>query len=885
MYRSAGIKIACILALFLINGCMGSTSPVTPGAVTGTPTSPGRQLSAQTHLWGYYNVLIDFERQTIEVVLNRDVMFTANVVTFLNSNPLCMTFHINDTPTGPDYIDVDIDVSLTHPFPGMPQYNGYDVRGVFMGDGSLEMAYGDDLAYPAFGTDQYMLPDPDGGNGAPDGYTRWFNWTEFSTGGSSLLQYTQGKMATPGFAGSATLCPYSYFADGLGPNDDLWTWLNEHADQNGQFSSGATNTRNYYLRFPTPSPNVVYGYAVIANWEGEEPEFHPSNSVESVVCDVVDASNVYYVDPDTNGGNLILDISLFGWEYQPSTINIESTVLGSVYNSDAGAIAVGGGDNFSTYHVEIPADSVTDPEDNKFWVIAEYGEFDYSNEFGILNDAWDEPLAAFFRYDLFVSNQTSGVPEFTFSSIYFDGYGPDGTSDFPVPSDLPVDFDASASTGASTYDWDFDSDGTYEYVGDTTPFRSYAFPYDPGETYPVTYTVTLRINGGSTISHPIVITRGVYVDGMIGSSGGTGEITDPYNTINNGVTAAVPANCSVVMVCGDDGSSGQQVYNERINLDSSHSGIGLQGYSLNTSNSMPPAMRDFTPPYRDNNGYWYSECIYGLDADDVTVDGFEFENIRGVDDPNTHWSERVNVIIFVDSDNVQVSHTYCHHIFTNDSYWGWKPGYHINLNNCDSAKVENNLFTDAVIPADWGTVDWLYARDCANLVVCNNTVDQVDEGPWTGCWWVASTHGVSLYNTTSSEILNTLITNLTGIRWLTYPAGGGWGCIGSGNIDPVVDYCNVWNIRRAYGHPPTVNYSLWYRFDGDITEGPNCTNPGPADQDYGSDPLYVDTIYNHQLNTGSPCIDTGDPDILDYDGSQSDMGCYGGPGGDWNFEN
>ena len=68
-----------------------------------------------------------------------------------------------------------------------------------------------------------------------------FNFSEFSEGGMSLFSYTEGNFASPGFSGSATLCPYRYYADGLGTYEDLWTWLNDHPTQNGQFSSGATN--------------------------------------------------------------------------------------------------------------------------------------------------------------------------------------------------------------------------------------------------------------------------------------------------------------------------------------------------------------------------------------------------------------------------------------------------------------------------------------------------------------------------------------------------------------------------------------------------------------------------------------------------------------------
>jgi hypothetical protein len=47
------------------------------------------------------------------------------------------------------------------------------------------------------------------------------------------------------------------------------------------------------------------------------------------------------------------------------------------------------------------------------------------------------------------------------------------------------------------------------------------------------------------------------------------------------------------------------------------------------------------------------------------------------------------------------------------------------------------------------------------------------------------------------------------------------------------------------------------------------------------DPMFVSPMNDYHLQTGSLCIDTGDPGIFDYDSSRSDMGCYGGPGGNW----
>ncbi|MFA5967164.1 MAG: SBBP repeat-containing protein [Patescibacteria group bacterium] len=393
------------LLLLAVTSCAGGSgnavSPVTePEMTLGTMGHTGQ---SQTHLWGYYDIYIDIETQTAEAIPNRQAMFTANVVTFLNGNIANLNFHINSVPVGLDYLDVDIDVSITHPFPGLSQYNGYDVRGVFMGDGSATLQYNSDLHYPVLGTDQFMLADPVDEFGGPDGYTRWFNKPEFSTGGLPVLQYTQGKLATPDFNGDATLNAYKYFADGLGKNDNLWDWLNSHATQHGQFSSGTTNTRNYYLRFPN-TKGITFGYAVLANWEGEASEFHPSNTPEAVTCNVVDNSNVWYVNPIQNGGNLILDISLFGWSQQPSTIFIESTVLSASHEFTLDEMTpIGGTENYSTYHVEIPADHVTGTTNNELWIIAQYNAHDYTNEFGVTNLADTDPLATFSRCNLTVS--------------------------------------------------------------------------------------------------------------------------------------------------------------------------------------------------------------------------------------------------------------------------------------------------------------------------------------------------------------------------------------------------------------------------------------------------------------------------------------------------
>jgi len=386
-------------------------------------------------LWGYYDVLVNVAGDNIEVeiVPNRTVATTFNVVEIMNNSNVALNFVVNSAMPGIDYIDVDIDVSLTHPMTNAPQYNGYDVRGVFMGDGAASMQYNSALIYPVLGPEQFMLADPFDGLGGPDGYTRWFNNPEFLIPG--ILGYTKGKLAVNDNC-TATLNPYKYFADGLGVNTDLWDWLNTNSDGRGVFSSGQTNARNYYLRFPD-SKGVAYGYAVLANWEGVEPQLHPANTVETVVIDVSDTSNTWYTSPTENGGNIILDISVFGWEYQPS-IFIESTVLSVPYElASVEMTPVGGGEHYSTYHVEIPADNISGTEGQEYWVIAQYNDFDYANEFGVPNSAGTDPLASFFRFGLAIA---SVQPPF------IEIVSPNGGEQWGIGSNQEISWMSNAST-------------------------------------------------------------------------------------------------------------------------------------------------------------------------------------------------------------------------------------------------------------------------------------------------------------------------------------------------------------------------------------------------------------------------------------------------------
>jgi len=489
MKRFTALTVIVWTLLAVLTGCSGGSDPVTPATVENPAVKGHQAATSQTHLWGYYIVNVDPTSGTIEIIPVRNGTFTANVVNFLNSSPSGLAVSINGIINGADFIDIDVDVSITHPFPGLPMYNGYDVRGVFMGDGSSELIT-NELIHPVLGTDQFMMTDPvdPGSEGGPDGYTRWFNLPEFMSGGMPMFLYTQGNLASPGFDGTSMLNPYKFFADGLSEGDDLWSWLNDNPDRRGQFSSGATNTRNYYIRFPDDK-GITFGYAVTANWGGPEDDDHPSNADEAVGIFVADSSDLYFVDPGNSGGNLNLDISVWNWDaallagvMEEYKLFVESTVLSIRHEfSTLEMTPVDGDENFSTYSVEIPADDVQNIDGNEYWVIIEETDFDYSNEFGTPNDAWDDNLAAFFRFDVDVRGDILAWIEVT---------NPNGGEELTPGTSRSINWTSSGITGTVFLEYSDD-----DFVSDVQPIDSdidfdavgymWEVPCDPSDTVKV----------------------------------------------------------------------------------------------------------------------------------------------------------------------------------------------------------------------------------------------------------------------------------------------------------------------------------------------------------------------------------------------------------------
>jgi len=155
-------------------------------------------------------------------------------------------------------------------------------------------------------------------------------------------------------------------------------------------------------------------------------------------------------------------------------------------------------------------------------------------------------------------------------------------------------------------------------------------------------------------------------------------------------------------------------------------------------------------------------------------------------------------------------------------------GYGIECEYADSAVIRNNLVYDCECTGIG--VYW-----CLEATIENNTVKG---NGWNGI--VTIDYSPIIRN-------NILVENTRrGIEsrsWAT-------------STTPQIYYNDCW------GNP--INYMIEgsATFEGNISADPMFT----GEEDF-------------RLQWGSPCIDAGDPSILDRDSTRSDMGFYGGPGG------
>ncbi len=197
--------------------------------------------------WGEWTFYIDESHTQIDVVPKRQGRFHLNALKFLEEYcPDCLEIvglHNNGDGT------IDLTIRITHPFPGMPQYTAFDMKGIVMFQGSYEFPLENPawhLPTPYFRISWWNMGDPELLN--PDGYTpRWSpNWDSGSN--MPIFNYWEGK-----------------FASGV-PTADLNAYLDFYTnEERHMFQTDSQVQRTYTIWLP-PGP-VTVGYAVEACWE------------------------------------------------------------------------------------------------------------------------------------------------------------------------------------------------------------------------------------------------------------------------------------------------------------------------------------------------------------------------------------------------------------------------------------------------------------------------------------------------------------------------------------------------------------------------------------------------------------------------------------------
>jgi hypothetical protein len=249
------ITIALILTTALIIGLIASTliscskslNAVVPDGTNQSSIVQGNNAENRTFgkdaenrfLYGYWQFYIPEDRSKVEAVPLRTADLHLNVVKLIEGKACNNCLKIgNFFVTSNNRLFID--VTLTHPFPGLIRYSGFDVRAVVITEANYD--------FP--GSARKINWNGNLTLYWPDGYTNLYNPTEFPSSSDKppALKYIPGKFSTGGDL-SSTLNPYICF---------------RKEEPRRVFLSTDTETKT--MSFQLTSGPIQFGYAVDACW-------------------------------------------------------------------------------------------------------------------------------------------------------------------------------------------------------------------------------------------------------------------------------------------------------------------------------------------------------------------------------------------------------------------------------------------------------------------------------------------------------------------------------------------------------------------------------------------------------------------------------------------
>ena len=177
-----GIIVALTITTIFMYGCSGGDLiPSSPDSA-----QPVHAQAASNHLlWGLWQGSIDPELQAIEFTQLRTSQLHLNALPFLEP-PALVNLTLETLQFNGNIIEADI--GLRHPFLGLTEFTGFDVCGIFITNGSIGGFDDPDLLMPGDGDTRLLNPD---------GYSRWWNPSEFPVNNGTIFGYTDGLLGTP----------------------------------------------------------------------------------------------------------------------------------------------------------------------------------------------------------------------------------------------------------------------------------------------------------------------------------------------------------------------------------------------------------------------------------------------------------------------------------------------------------------------------------------------------------------------------------------------------------------------------------------------------------------------------------------------------------------
>ncbi len=380
-------SILTVMIIIIGAGCSsGNTVPVIPAADVVARTS----VLDSSHIpLGFFEMSVDPIAGTLDVAVLRAADFHLNAIHYVEPPA-----NLHLTLEGPPVFSggkLDVDIGLRHPLLGLTQYTGFDVCGILVTDGNISGYDDADIVLAGPGATRLLNAD---------GLTRWWNPREFPYNPDFEGQgYKDGLLGTPDETAmySATLNGYKYYADAM---EDVLTPDLIDPDSRGYFSAGQKNIRHYTISMES---GLVFNYAIDASWAptGVPPgqiivpdSFKPAaNRPEPFYIKADNVANSLWYEDSESGGTLSFDVVCYDW-FDAGLLTVKAECPG-VFATASSSMPIDGGENFSTYHIDLANPVLASADDINVLIYAESESVGYQ---GILPGepiTGYAPLAAF----------------------------------------------------------------------------------------------------------------------------------------------------------------------------------------------------------------------------------------------------------------------------------------------------------------------------------------------------------------------------------------------------------------------------------------------------------------------------------------------------------